>query len=106
LGISTNIKGDCHSFHPGKHAASRTKQFVPIIDQLVELHKKGYVHGDIRAFNTVFSDEEDDQGNSKGWLIDFDSGGKVGEAKYPIGYVSLLDDGHRMGEGGELITKI
>jgi tRNA A-37 threonylcarbamoyl transferase component Bud32 len=31
------------------------------------LHEDGFVHGDIRGFNTVFSENE-----GEGWLIDFD----------------------------------
>ena len=53
-----------------------------------------YVHGDIRAFNTVFE-------GSKGFLIDFDFGGKkVEQLFYPQGYNQLLPDGFRKGKGG------
>ncbi|KAG7357911.1 hypothetical protein IV203_014498 [Nitzschia inconspicua] len=54
---------------------------------------------DIRAFNTVFKDDE------KGWLIDFDFGGRSDVQTYPTGYRTALVDGTRMGEERETITK-
>eukprot|EP00980_Cylindrotheca_fusiformis_P027135 scaffold19006_cov75-Cylindrotheca_fusiformis.AAC.1 len=41
-------------YRHGSHVAKKPKDFVPIINQVRELHKAGFVHGDIRAFNTVF----------------------------------------------------
>ena len=92
-------------YHEGKHYAIRPDQLIPIVDCLEEMHKNGYVHGDIRAYNMVLS-YDDDGNNPKGWLIDFDFGGHVKSEspKYPIGYVKNLDDGFRMGEPGEPIT--
>jgi hypothetical protein len=49
------------------------------------------VHGDIRAFNTVFGEQAD-----QGWLIDFDFGGSVG-IEHPPGYNWTLADGYRVG---------
>eukprot|EP00980_Cylindrotheca_fusiformis_P020893 scaffold7903_cov75-Cylindrotheca_fusiformis.AAC.2 len=70
-------------YRPGSHIARKPKDFVPIIKQLQELHNMGFVHGDIRAFNTVFGEKE----NEGSWLIDFDTGGKIGgSTKYPTGY--------------------
>ena len=43
---------------------------MPIIDKLRELHKSGFVHGDICGFSTIVSKVPD-----QGWLIDFDFGG-------------------------------
>jgi len=56
-------------------------------------HKQGFVHGDIRTYNTVFG-EQDDQG----YLIDFDFGGKPG-TRYPKGCRQYLADGLRCGSG-------
>ena len=78
-------------FREGSHYASKPTDFVPLIEQLRLLHKQGFVHGDIRGFGS--------------WLIDFDFGGKVGEAVYPPGYKSALTDGCRFGEAGEVIKK-
>ena len=86
-------------FRKGRHVAERPKDFLPIIAHLQKLHLAGYVHGDIRAYNTVF------QENGMGFLIDFDFSGKVGKAFYPKGYNALLDDGFRIGEGGKEIEK-
>jgi hypothetical protein len=79
----------------GGHVAKKPKAFLPIIDQLQKLHATEFVHGDIRAFNTVFGEQED-----QGWLIDFDFGGKLGTGtRYPKGYRNHLADGDRMGDG-------
>ncbi|KAG7341228.1 hypothetical protein IV203_023179 [Nitzschia inconspicua] len=43
--------------------------------------------------------------NEKGWLIDFDFGGKSGKQSYHKGYRRNLDDGTRLGEEGKAITK-
>ena len=84
-------------FRKGSHVAQRPRDFLPIIDHLEKLHKAGYVHGDIRAHNTVFSE------GGTGFLIDFDNSGKAGEVVYPKGYNPLLPDGDRRGKGGEKI---
>ncbi|KAG7357926.1 RIO1 family protein [Nitzschia inconspicua] len=86
-------------YRDGRHYAESPADFLPIIDQLQALHKAGFVHGDIRAFNIVFKDDE------KGWLIDFDFGGRSDVQTYPTGYRRNLDDGTRMGEERETITK-
>eukprot|EP00980_Cylindrotheca_fusiformis_P025758 scaffold14565_cov91-Cylindrotheca_fusiformis.AAC.2 len=39
-------------YRHGDHLAKKANAFVPIIDLLQELHNQGFVHGDIRAFNT------------------------------------------------------
>ncbi|KAG7358029.1 phosphotransferase enzyme family protein [Nitzschia inconspicua] len=83
----------------GRHYAVSPADFLPIIDQLQALHKAGFVHGDIRAYNIVFKDHK------KGWLIDFDFGGKSDVQTYPKGYRQSLNDGIRIGEDGKAITK-
>jgi hypothetical protein len=88
-------------YRPGQHFATSPKAFVPIIDQLQSLHENGFVHGDIRAFNTVFGNES----NEQGCLIDFDFGGYKGKRFYPKGYRRALDDGHRIGRGGQEILE-
>jgi serine/threonine protein kinase len=76
-------------YRDGVHYVKQPTSFIPIICQLEELHEKGFVHGDIRGFNTVF-----DEDNKQGYLIDFDFGGKS-ERPYPKGYHTTLDDGRR-----------
>jgi hypothetical protein len=75
----------------GSHVPSKLTDFTPIIKQLQALHGKGYVHGDIRAFNVAFD-------GSDGGLIDFDNSGTPG-TPYPSGYRSVLKDGRRVGSG-------
>jgi serine/threonine protein kinase len=90
-------------YHNGVHYATLPNQFVPIVDYLERMHANGYVHGDIRAYNMVLNYENSK--DLKGWLIDFDFGGRIDESpKYPSGYVKSLDDGFRRGEPGETIT--
>ena len=86
-------------FRKGLHFAKFPTDFLPIIAHLQKLHKAGYVHGDIRAYNTVFSEQK----GGPGFLIDFDFSGKKGNAFYPKGYNPLLPDGYRRGEGGKEI---
>ena len=88
----------------GTHEATTPIDFLPIIDELANLHENGMVHGDIRVYNMVFSLASDGE-KPDGCLIDFDYGGTEGEAKYPSGYVSYLPDGTRCGEAGQVITK-
>ena len=73
-------------YRPGTHVAKKPTSFLPIIDDLKSLHDEGFVHGDIRGFNTVFDE-------NSGCLIDFDFGGKEGKAEYPKGYRQALLDG-------------
>ena len=43
--------------HERKHYAEKPGEFLPILGQLRKLHKKGFVHGDLRGFNIVFKKE-------------------------------------------------
>ena len=85
-------------FRPGCHYAKEPKSFLPIIEELQKLRNTGYVHGDIRGFNTVFGED-----SREGYLIDFDFGGEAGKRVYPKGYRTSLDDGTRIGEEAESI---
>lgn len=87
-------------YRVGGHVAKSAKVFLPVIAQLELLHRKGFVHGDIRAFNTVFGEQDDE-----GWLIDFDFGGQIGATYYPDGYRRNLDDGTRIGCEKAIIEK-
>ena len=88
-------------FRNGSHVAQRPKDFLPIIEHLEKLHEAGYFHGDIRACNTLFPEEE----GASGCLIDFDFSGKAGTVCYPNGYIRGLPDGDRMGFENEKIEK-
>jgi serine/threonine protein kinase len=76
-------------FLDGKHVCTSSIQAVSLIQELKTLHGKGFSHGDIRAFNCVFSD-------TGSHLIDFDFGGR--KVTYPKGYRTILDDGRRIPE--------
>jgi serine/threonine protein kinase len=49
---------------PGQHYATSVQQLLDAVNELENLHAAGYVHGDIRAYNIIFSD-------SGARLIDF-----------------------------------
>ncbi|KAG7341115.1 hypothetical protein IV203_023066 [Nitzschia inconspicua] len=85
-------------YRHGRHYAKSPAEFLPIVDQLQALHRAGFVHGDIRGYNTVFKDDKE------GWLIDFDFGGRSDMQTYPKGYKGVLTDGDRLGDEGEIIT--
>jgi serine/threonine protein kinase len=76
-------------FKDGAHVCTSISQAVSLIEELKSLHQKGFCHGDIRAYNCVFSD-------AGSHLIDFDFGGLAGTVTYPEGYQRLLDDGRRI----------
>jgi serine/threonine protein kinase len=76
-------------FEDGDHVCTSPSQAMSLIQELKSLHEKGFSHGDIRAYNCVFSDEGSH-------LIDFDFGGKAGEVTYPEGYQTHLNDGKRI----------
>jgi serine/threonine protein kinase len=118
-------------FRDGVHYATRPKHFIPVVEHLDKMHKRGFVHGDIRAYNMVlqYTNDESEQENNTtkhdGWLIDFDFGGKLSNdltpeekrtieekhshgylnPKYPRGYVDELNDGSRLGLSGNDITE-
>ena len=97
-------------FVDGKHYATRPEHYIPIIEHLEALHRKNFVHGDIRAYNMVLNYTNPDELIGK--LIDFDYGGKLATAensngsnpKYPSGYKYNLEDGLRQGRSGADIT--
>lgn len=54
--------------------------FKSELTELVDgFHKEGFVHGDLRCANILSNKSGDEV-----WLIDFDWGGRDGEAHYPI----------------------
>ena len=67
-----------YKYMHGNHEAQEVGQFHGVIQTLDKLHKRGYVHGDVRAQNIVFT------GNNS-ILIDFDLVATVGTV-YPDGY--------------------
>jgi hypothetical protein len=86
-------------YHKGRHWTNSFSECIDVVRALERLHKAGFVHGDIRAFNIIFG---------AGELIDFDFGGRVnlndGTPKYPTGYKRVLPDGRRLGKPGNPIS--
>jgi serine/threonine protein kinase len=59
------------------HAPHRI--FTKIEEKLNELHQHSFVHGDIRDTNIMISKDKE-----RFMLIDFDWGGEIGKARYPM----------------------
>ena len=76
-------------FYKGKHRPRSIKQLLCMNEKLKALHNKGIVHGDIRLFNIVFSEDDDNECH----FIDFDLSGDEGTALYPSKYRSEVVDG-------------
>jgi hypothetical protein len=107
----------------GKHYATNPLQLLALVEEVDNLHRKGYVHGDIRGFNVVFQDGVNDESNTatvtlkdkvvevdlqgfRGRLIDYDFAGKsVDSPKYPKGFQLVLPDGARAGKAGDTIVE-
>ena len=62
----------------GDHSPYRLQQFTGVMKMLQTLHTAGYVHGDVRMKNIVFTKDSS-------WLIDFDLAKKEGNF-YPLRY--------------------
>jgi serine/threonine protein kinase len=87
----------------GKHVAWSALDFIPPVKCLLDFHKHGLVHGDIRCCNVVFG--------PFGGLIDYDFGGRIDpndptkSPKYPPGFnFDSIPDGFRRGEEGGTIS--
>lgn len=61
----------------------RAAILVAVRQVLLELHSAGFVHGDVRAANVLYR-IDDGTGNMLVMLIDFDSSGTAGIARYSI----------------------
>lgn len=72
----------------------KAASFLPVIRHLKQLHARGFVHGDIGAFNIAFAIDSTTNPDDD-WLIDFHFGGEAGEQRFPKGYKRSLDDGIR-----------
>ena len=66
-----------HKKHIREHVGRLKKSVSKLVD---EFHGKGFVHGDLRLENFVFTESE---GALKMLLVDFDWGGKEGVAVFP-----------------------
>lgn len=76
---------------PGDQFARSAHSFVGVLRCLDDVHRSGWLHLDVRGSNCVFHPED----GTKSALIDFDFAGEEGEATYPYGYNTNIDDGER-----------
>jgi hypothetical protein len=82
-----------YRYIPGDHVAAKVGQFASLIEQVAQIHGKGFVHGDIRLGNVVFTGDGAE-------LIDFDLCGKARRASYPKRFAANINDGARHGDAG------
>ena len=69
---------DATHLHP-RSADEQEKWKKQLVDLVKEIHGAGFVHGDLRFPNVVCDAKRDVV------LLDYDWGGKEGEASFPIG---------------------
>jgi serine/threonine protein kinase len=83
----------------GDHNPKSVGAFTSVIEQLHFMHDDGIVHGDIRIFNIIFTED------GKSQLIDFDFAGVANEQRYPHGFAFELDDveRHPMAKAGGVL---
>ena len=98
IAIAMDLVSDAETLDSKESSLDDKKNWADQLKQLVEsFHAAGYVHGDLRCPNILVA-------GNKVMLIDFDWGGKEGEAFYPHGRLnSQLTEGRK--EGGLMITK-
>jgi hypothetical protein len=89
-------------FIEGSHCPQNKEQLVYVAKFLKTMHDQGFVHGDIRLLNIVFTANPSDS-----QLIDFDFGGREDDNSlvYPPGYKRILEDGERVGIAHQRIMK-
>ena len=73
-----------YQYLEGDHKPTALKQFAGVIKALHKVHEEGYVHGDIRCENMIFSKTSD-----ASYLIDFDLARPERHGFYPDGYNHL-----------------
>ena len=71
----------CYRYVEGDQTPKTVKQFVGVTDALQKVHKLGFVHGDVRRENMVFTTN-----GTSSYLIDFDLAQKEEEGYYPLEY--------------------
>ncbi|KAL3905057.1 MAG: hypothetical protein SGILL_009830 [Bacillariaceae sp.] len=87
-------------YYEGSHLCQSLEQAIEIVGWFEELHKAGYVQGDVRGLNLVFSN-----GDGPSIPIDHDFGGPEGSTKFPPNYSESPTDGDRpQCKGGESIS--
>ena len=85
------------------HVSAYDTGLKPTIHKAVDvLHDRGFVHGDVRNFNMVHTEEN---GARRVLLLDFDWSGKLGEVRYPGGINRTTIPRPAGVEGGKLIEK-
>jgi serine/threonine protein kinase len=100
-----------YPFIPGSHVPTYVSQLMSILEELLAMHREGYVHGDVRLRNMVFGSSVDNssaegcltphpQVNCYGRIIDFDLSGEEDKDLYPARYVKNLRDTVRHDDAG------
>lgn len=70
-----------YPFYRGNHQSKNLRQFHGIVNMLDKVHRAGYIHGDIRITNLIFSED-----GTNSYLIDYDLARRDKVGCYPFGY--------------------
>ena len=54
--ISSMVKLLRYKYIQGNHEPSNITQYLGVTEMLIKLHEKGYVHGDVRLENIIFTE--------------------------------------------------
>ena len=70
--------------HGATDPGVRAEIIAAVRQVLLEMHNAGFVHGDVRAGNVLYKAKNNGPENMRVMLIDFDSAGRAGTARYSI----------------------
>lgn len=74
----------------GSHTPHAVRQWMSVINSVLDFHEAKIVHGDLRASNIIFHDDKEGA-----TIIDFDLAGENGKKIYPKGFNTKINDGAR-----------
>ena len=77
-----NLIQDTPGFHSPKYESDRLSLMKKIRECLIQLHQAGMVHGDVRNTNIMVKGTSFKE--PMFLLVDYDSSGKIKEARYPL----------------------
>ena len=87
-----------YDYIEGDHSPKCLKGFAGVVCALHIIHEHGYVHGDVRACNIIFSKDSS-------FLIDYDLAMQEGE-RYPVGFVHHNHEKHTDARAGHPMRKV
>jgi len=87
-----------YQYIDGSHSPSKFSQFAGVTKMLHKVHEEGFVHGDVRLSNIIFSGDTS-------YLIDYDLAGKEDNRLYPAAY-NRIPERHQHAKARLLMRKV